>query len=399
MRSCYHPTPPRVSFRAPSHLNVINRILAVCLFVALSFAIAMSASASAAEPPALKDVFAGKFLVGAALNGRIVARADHPVRPLVARHFNSVTAGNEMKWERYNPEPGVLRPEPADAFVALAEANGQHVLGHCLFWHQQTPRWVFEDEPGQPASREVLLSRMRERVRELAARYGDRVATWDVINETFLDDGTLRDSPFTQILGPDFIPEAFRIAAEELPAGVELLYNDYNMNAPGKRAAVVAMVHDLRARGIRIDGVGMQGHWRLRTPSLEDIEASIVAFAGAGVRVHITELDIEMLPRLDGGGADLDARQAFAADPANNPYVDGLPAEVQTELAQRYADIFRIFVRHADAIDRVTFWGVTDGDSWLNNWPTRGRTNHPLLFDRQGQPKPAFEAVIATASP
>jgi len=348
-------------------------------------------------PGTLKEAFAPHFHVGAALNTEILTVADHPARALVTRHFSSITAANAMKWGPFNPEPGVYVTEPADALLTLAEAHGMQVIGHTLFWHQQTPRWVFQDVQGGPISREALLERMRERVRLLAKRYGERVHLWDVVNEAIEDDGSLRKSAWHRILGADFVPEAFRIAGEELPASVQLIYNDYSMFLPGRRDAVVTMVRDLQARGLRIDGVGMQGHWGLDFPRIEDAEAAIVAFAATGVRVHITELDVDVLPRSpDMFGADLNKRAQIS--PENNPYTDGLPTEIQEKLARRYAEIFALFVRHADKIDRVTFWGVTDGDSWLNGFPVRGRTNHPLLFDRANQPKPALEAVIGVAA-
>lgn len=368
--------------------------------LAFTFATAVvlaSPGASAPAPATLKEAFADHFLMGAALHTPIIVEADHPARPLVRQHFGSITPANALKWGPFNPKPGVYEFEPVDTFVAFGEEHGLHIVGHTLFWHQQTPAWVFQDDAGQPISREALLKRMNERVRLLAGRYGSRIHLWDVVNETFEDDGSLRKSPFTRVLGEDFVPEAFRMAAEAFPADVQLIYNDYSMFMPGRRDAVLRMVRDLKARGIRIDGVGMQGHWGLDFPKIEDAEASIVAFAQAGMRVHITELDVEVLPRTpDMFGADLNKRAQLSAE--NNPYPDVFPAEMQEKLARRYAEIFALFVKHADKIDRVTFWGVTDADSWLNGWPVRGRTNHPLLFDRQNQPKPAYHAVIGTAS-
>ncbi len=359
----------------------------------------LAGSLDAAEPPALKDVFANDFLVGTALNHWIVAQEDHPARALVATQFNCITPGNALKWGPYNPQPGVYRHEPVDELLTLAAANHQSVVGHVLFWHQQTPPWVFADDSDDgTASRATLLARMQARVHELVQRYGDRIPMWDVVNEAYLEDGSLRKSPCTRILGDDFIPEAFRIAQAELPPSATLIYNDYNMYAAGKRAAVVHLIATLRARGLRIDAVGMQAHWGLVVPALDEVEASLSAFAAAGVRVHITELDIDVLPReRRADGADLDARRQIAADSTNNPYPGGLPAEIQEQLKRRYAAIFALFVKHQADIDRVTFWGVTDADSWLNHWPIRGRTNYPLLFDRAGRPKPAFDAVIATA--
>lgn len=367
--------------------------LAASLLCVLCFATA--GLAAAADLPALKDVIAGKFHVGAAIGGDVAMQADNRLRPLLEKHFDSITPGNLLKWGVYNPKPGEYNDAAAEAFFAYGKAHQFYVVGHCLFWHSQTAPWVFQDEKGGQVSREVLLQRMRERVRRMARLYGDRTDAWDVVNEAIMENGSLRHSPFNKILGADFIPEAFRIANEELPASVALLYNDYNMEYPGRIATVVKMIHDLRAQGLRIDAVGSQAHWRLETPTIGEIERSIVACRDAGVKVHFTELDIEMLPR-NFTGADVSQRQK--STPENNPYTAGLPPEAQEKLARRYADIFALFLKHADVVERVTFWGVTDGDSWLNNWPVRGRTNHPLLFDRAGHPKPAFHAVVKAAS-
>jgi endo-1,4-beta-xylanase len=350
-------------------------------------------SAFAAEPT-LKDAFAGKFLVGAAINERMT-RSDHKVHALLTRQFNSISPTNLMKWERYNPEPGVYREEALQDYLDFGGANKLYVVGHCLFWHQQTPKWVFENPlTGQTVAKDDLLQTMGERVRHLGQKVGARVDAWDVVNEAIEDDGSLRESPFTKILGKEFVLEAFKMAQEEFPQSVQLLYNDYNLEIPAKTKAVVALVQELRAKGARVDGVGNQAHWRLETPTIAEIETSLLAFKAAGLKVHYTELDIEVLPR-NAAGADIMTREAATAE--NNPYPKGLPKEMQAKLAQRYADIFALFVKHADAIERVTFWGVTDADSWLNNWPVRGRTNYPLLFDRDAKPKPAFEAVLKVA--
>jgi endo-1,4-beta-xylanase len=172
----------------------------------------------------------------------------------------------------------------------------------------------------------------------------------------------------------------------------QLYYNDYSLWKTAKRAAAVRLVTSLRERGIRIDGIGEQGHWLLDGPALEDIEATIVDLAKTGKQISITELDVDPLPRPEELiGADVSRRVELT--PELDPYVGGLPEGVQERLAQRYRDIFSVFVKQR-ALTRVTFWGVTDADTWLNNWPVRGRTNHPLLWDRQGRPKPAFDAVV-----
>lgn len=363
-------------------------LLALC-------ALASASLRAADELPALKDVFAGKFLIGGAVGSTVALQPDHRLRPLVEKHFNSLVSTNLMKWGPYNPQPGEYNDAEAGAFFGYGKAHGMYMVGHTLFWHSQTPKWVFEDSEGQPLARDALLKRMRERVQRVTKLYGPSTDAWDVVNEAYVEDGSVRKSPFSRILGDDWVIEAFKIANEELPKNIALLYNDYNMETPGRLKAVVQLVHDIRARGLRIDAVGSQAHWRLETPTLAQIEASIVALRDAGVKVHFTELDIEMLPRR-APGADVSAREQ--RNPENDPYTAGLPPEIQEKLAKRYADIFALFLKYEDVIERVTFWGVTDGDSWLNNWPVRGRTNHPLIFDRAGQPKPAFEAVVRTAS-
>lgn len=349
------------------------------------------------ESATLKDAFAGKFLVGATLGGSMLANPEHPALAVAETHFNSLSPANAMKWGPWNPQPGEYDYAPADFFVEFGTERGMTLVGHTLFWHSQTPDWVFEDEAGNPLSREALLERMRQRARHMAERYGDRVKIWDVVNESIEQDGSLRQSKFNQIIGDDFNELAFRIAAEALPDDAVLLYNDYGMTNAGRRDAVVAMVKDFQAKGVRIDGIGMQGHWALDHPSLQEIEEAFEAYASTGLPIHITELDIEVLGRSAFFGADVDIR-TIQANAENNPYPDGnLPDAVQQQLTDRYGELFALMLKHAESIDRVTFWGVADGDSWLNNWPVRGRTNYPLLFDRDYQPKPAFYRIIEEA--
>ncbi len=343
----------------------------------------------------LKQAYQDHFHIGTAIGNRVFEQKEQPTIRVVAQQFNCITSENAMKWQPFQPEENRYNTVPADLFVAFGAENNMYVVGHVLFWHNQTPDWVFKDENGKTASRELLLERMRERVRYVAERYKGRVHAWDVVNEAIEDNGQLRDSKWTQIIGKDFIEQAFRVANEELPADVALIYNDYSMTANGRRNAVVEMVRNLKSKGIRIDAVGMQGHWSLNGPSIAEIEKSIVAFAATGVDVHITELDIDVLPRhprMWSGNADI--KLQLAQNPKLDPYKDGLPDDVQRQLAKRYTDIFALFLKHSDKIKRVTFWGPNDNNTWLNNWPIKGRTNHPLLFDRQGNPKPAFHAVI-----
>jgi endo-1,4-beta-xylanase len=229
----------------------------------------------------------------------------------------------------------------------------------------------------------------------VVGRYKGRIKGWDVVNEALNQDGTMRQSPWFKIIGDDYLVQAFRFAREADP-NAELYYNDYDLELPAKRAGAVQLISKLKSQHVPIAAVGLQNHNLLDWPSTADEDATIQAFARLGLRIHITELDIEVLPRTTKPGAD------YAVDivptPKLNPYTKGLPDSVQSALAKRYAELFRVYLKHRDVIDRVTFWGVGDGDSWLNNWPIKGRTNHPLLFDRLGQPKPALEAIIDTVN-
>ena len=368
-----------------------NLLLAIPL---LCFALpAIQGYGDEAQKPTLKQAFQDDFLIGAAIKESLFEEETRSTLELVARQFNSISSCNMLKWGVFNPEPGVYRYETADAYVEFGRTNNMYLLGHVLFWHNQTPEWVFQDEDGQDVDRAVLLERMRERVRHVSERYGNKINGWDVVNESILDNGKLRDSPWTRIIGKDFIEQAFRIAGEALPPNVELIYNDYGMTAGRKRDAVVRMIGEFKSQRVRIDAVGMQGHWSLNYPSIKSIEKSIIAFSEAGVDVHITELDIDVLPR-EKGMFGADVKQRSEPSEKSNPYTEGLPEEMQQKLANRYSDLFRLFLKHKEKIKKVTFWGTTDRDSWLNNWPIRGRTSYPLLFDREGEPKPAFYSVI-----
>lgn len=321
-----------------------------------------------------------------------------PGYAIVEKHFNSLSPENCMKWGNMNPSPEVSNYDLIDSFTEYGASNNQALVGHTLFWHSQTPEWVYQDEAGKDLTRDALLARMRERATLMAEKWGDHILYWDVVNESIMSDGSWRQSKYQQIIGDDFTEQAFRIASEVLPPHAKLLYNDYNMTDAGRRDAIVAMVKDFKSKGLRIDGIGMQGHWLMDYPDTEDIAASIRAFGSTGVKVHITELDLDLLGRASFFGADVDIRR-LTANSENNPFPDGvLPSSEEHRFALRYEEIFQMLVAEAEHIERVTFWGVSDKTSWLNNFPVRGRTNFALLFDRQFQPKPAFYRVLNAAS-
>jgi endo-1,4-beta-xylanase len=346
------------------------------------------------ETPALHEVFDHAFLIGGALDPSQYTGENAPEAELATKQFNTITPENVMKWERIHPEPGVYDFGPADAFVAFGEERDMFIVGHTLVWHSQVPDWVFEDAAGQPVGRDTLLARMRDHIHTVAGRYKGRVDGWDVVNEALNDDGTLRESPWLRIIGEDYLEKAFEYAHEADP-DAELYYNDYSLNNPAKRAGAVRLVRDLQARGLPVTGIGMQAHYALSYPPLEEIAASIEAFAELG-DVMITELDVAVLPRpQEHWGADISQRAELRD--ALNPFTEAFPDSMQERLAHRYADFFDVFLAHREDISRVTFWGVTDAASWLNNWPIAGRTSYPLLFDRQNRPKPAFFSVVEAA--
>ncbi|PRY13865.1 endo-1,4-beta-xylanase [Pontibacter ummariensis] len=382
------------AFLAPS-------LLAACLATSCADSNQVAEQATVMQaateaPVSLKQAFKDDFYVGAALNGRQVSGNDAKALNLIQEQFNTISPENLLKWESVHPQPDVYNFEPADNYVTLGEQEDMFIVGHTLVWHNQTPKWVFEDEQGKPVSKEVLLKRMEDHINTVAGRYKGKIDSWDVVNEALNDDGTLRQSKWLQIIGEEYLQKAFEFARQADPEA-ELYYNDYNLWKPEKRAGAVRLVRSLQEKGIKVDGVGMQGHYGLESPSLEDIEASIKAFSDLGVKVSFSEVDIDVLPNPSGrAGADIDA--TFDFDEKYNVYTTGLPDSVQQQLTARYAELFDLFKKHSDKIDRVTFWGVTDNDSWLNNWPIKGRTSYPMLFDREYQPKPAYEAVLKAAA-
>lgn len=343
----------------------------------------------------LSKAFEGNFTVGTAMNRHQVSGADPLAMPFIAKQFNSVTAENAMKWERIHPEPGMYEFGLADSIVSFAKSNGMEIIGHVLVWHSQTPEWVFQDSLGNPLTRDALLGRLRDHINTVVGHFRGEVHGWDVVNEAVDEDGTLRQTKWLEIIGEDYIEKAF-IFAHEADPGAELYYNDYNNEEPAKRAGVIAIVKDLQAKGIRIDGVGIQGHWHLDSPDMKIVDESIDDYAALGMKVMITELEINVLPTPAWlYGAEI-SKTAEYRD-SLNPYVAGLPDPVEKQLTDRYSELFSVLMKHDDAVTRVTFWGLHDGYSWKNNWPIPGRTNYPLLFDRNYNPKPAYYAVIKEA--
>ena len=343
----------------------------------------------------LKDALKDKFLIGVAMNEAQITEADSSSVAIIKNHFNSITAENCMKSEELQPVEGEFNFKLADQFVKFGEENNMYIIGHTLVWHSQAPKWFFTDATGKDVTREVLIERMKNHIFTVVGRYKGKVKGWDVVNEAFEDDGSWRNSKFYQIIGEDYIRLAFQFAHEADP-DADLYYNDYSMSHEGRRNTVVKMVKDLKSQGVRIDGVGLQGHMDMVFPDLDEFEKSMLAFAETGVKLMITELDVTVLPRpgIDVG-AEISA--SFEYQQKLNPYAEGLPDSVSIALNNRYNDIFKLFLKHSDILERVTLWGVYDGQSWRNDWPVRGRTDYALLFDRNFQPKPVVKTIIEEA--
>lgn len=343
----------------------------------------------------LKDAMKGKFLIGVAMNSEQITESDIVSNALITKHFNSIVAENCMKSEIIQPVEGEFDFSLADQFVKYGEKHRMAIIGHTLVWHSQAPNWFFVDEKGNPATREVLIERMKKHITTVVKRYKGRVKGWDVVNEAINDDGTMRESPFYKIIGEDYIQLAFQFAHDADPEA-ELYYNDYSMALEGRRKGVVEMVKKLQQQGVKISGIGMQGHLAMDFPTVGEFEKSIIAFSELGVKVMITELDLSVLPSpWSKTGANISDKATY--EEKMNPYKLGVPAEVNAEWERKMADFFKMFIKHQDKIARITLWGVTDNESWKNDWPIKGRTDYPLLFDRNYQPKPIVENIIKIA--
>ena len=327
----------------------------------------------------LKEVYAGKFLIGTA--GDLKGYSDAELANIKAQ-YDILTPENCMKPQPTHPSEDTYNFTTADSMVEWCQRNGIKVWGHTLLWHAQTGRWFFERADGQPATRELAMERLKKHIVALVGRYKGRVIGWDVVNEAIADSGAgetenLRKRSWYTTIGPDVLTMAFKWAHEADP-GAKLFYNDYNIEQgavenKGKHASSMMLLKRLIAEGAPIAGVGIQGHWYLEV-NLDDVEKAITDYASLGLKVSITELDVTATGSNSG---------AFGIRGGDRT----IPKENYLKQAEVYKKLFEIFKRHADLIDRVTFWGISDARSW--RWG-----QDALLFDRQLQPKPAFKAVV-----
>lgn len=293
-----------------------------------------------------------------------------------------------MKWPFIEHKEGELCLDAADNLIAFAQKNKQKVLGHTLLFNRNKnyPAWVFM-AGDRKASAHLVEKKLRTHIDTLMKKYKGKIYAWDVVNEAVEEkEPYYRETDWFKTFGKEFVPMAFRMAKKADP-GALLIYNDFRVEVPRKLEQVLLLLDELKEKSALPDVVGIQGHWEIDDVPFEHIEKAILALHEKGVRISITELDIDMMSRKKYW--NMETRPEAVKQ---NPYTDRCPADVLKRQAEQYAELFRLFVKHKEKMERVTFWGFTDGISWLNTWPWK-RTNHALLFDRNAEPKPAFYAI------
>lgn len=374
----------------------------ILLTVSLSQSCSQSQKISSTNngPQTLKEAYKDAFLIGVAVNPGITSGRDKSVQDIVVKQFNAITVENVMKAALINPQPGVFNFGPADEYIEFGKKHNMFIVGHTLVWHNQAPDWFFKNAEGKPNNSQEQIERMRQHIQAIAGRYSGKVDAWDVVNEVIDNDGNYRPTTWVKGVGngDTLVKYAFKFTSEYAP-NTELYYNDFNAWRPTKRDGIMRMVRMLQKEGIRIDGIGIQGHWGLDYPKNEYIEAAIDSFSSLGVKVMITELDVDVLPltkegQIIGQGMSDPQFQLEEFKKFFDPYPNGLPEEIQRALAHRYEELFKIFYHKKEKIARVTFWGVHDGMSWKNGYPIPNRTNYPLLWDRNYEPKKAYYSVL-----
>lgn len=361
--------------------------------------LAGSLSVNAAQDQALKNTFADSFKMGVAVNQDIVTGKNAAAQSIIAKQFNTVTLENAMKAEVIYPQQGKVDFSGADAFIDFAKQNNMFTVAHTLVWHNQTPDWFFTNSKNEPNTPAQQLEQMRKHIELVAGRYKNKVDAWDVVNEVIADDGSYRPTVWVNRVGDGdtMVKAAFKYAQQYSP-NTELYYNDFNAWRPEKRDGIIRMIKMLQKEGIRIDGIGIQAHWGLNFPEMQYIEQAIDAYAALGIKVMITELDIDVLPLTKEGqitGTDM-MKPQFQLEEFEtylDPYKNGLPSDVEAQLNARYKALFELFYAKRDKIDRVTFWGLHDGMSWKNDYPIPNRTNYPLLWDRNLNSKPVIKTI------
>lgn len=363
-------------------MNKIISVLCFTMFVVSAlFGQAKQKASTSQTNKGLKDYYSDFFTIGVAVSPWALKTDE---AQLIRQHFNSMTPENAMKMGPIHPKENEYYWAHSDSIVAFAERNRIKLRGHTLCWHNQTPDWIFKDETGNKVSKEVLLKRLKDHITTVVTRYKGKIYAWDVVNEAISDkqEEYLRKSPWLEIIGEEFIAKAFEYAHEADPNAL-LFYNDYNEINPGKREKIIRLVTNLKAAGVPIHGIGLQGHWAVNEPSAEQLDATLTAFANTGLQMQITELDISVYPK------EHEARDKKAED-----YDTSFSNTKEQQQIDVYKTCFELFRKHKAAISSVTFWNISDRSSWLDNFPVRNRKDYPLLFDKDLKPKKAYYEVI-----
>lgn len=307
------------------------------------------------------------FPFGAAVNISLL-KNNAAYRATVAKEYSSLTAENAMKTGALHPQQNTYDWADADYLVDFAKQNNKRIHGHTLVWYKSLPAWITNFQ-GDAAAWENLL---KTHIQTIVGHFKGKVASWDVVNEAFEDNGTLRNSIWLQKLGPDYIARCFTYAHEADP-DAQLFYNDYGHEyGPTKRAAILSLVNDLKSRNIPINGIGMQMHTRYNMAESNWLTAINTA-AQTGLKVHISELDIAMNP-----------------DNIQNLTFSAALAETQ---AQKYLYIVKAY----NAIPKaqqfgITTWNVSDADTWITG--NYSRPDWPLPFDSNYARKPAYQGIL-----
>lgn len=329
----------------------------------------------------LKDYYKKYFPIGVAVRPSDLRDGDE--KKLILKEFNSITAENAMKMAPLHPAENRYFWRDADSIVNFGVQNKLKVRGHTLCWHAQAPSWMFVDAAGKPATKELLLQRLKSHVQTVVSRYKGKVYAWDVVNEVIADDTTfLRKTKWTDITGDEFIEHAFRYAHEADPKAI-LFYNDYNTEIPAKREKIYRLLKGLLDKGVPVHGVGLQAHWSISSPSREELEKSIQMFSSLGLQIQFTELDVSVYSGRQGGQLIQGQRRQMET-PAFTP-------EMEQQQLEKYKMVFEVFRKYRKNITGVTFWNLSDKYSWLDG---RGRKNYPLLFDTNLKPKKAYHEVL-----
>lgn len=329
----------------------------------------------------LKDYYKDYFSIGVAVSPRALKTDE---AQLILKEFNSMTPENAMKMGPIHPKENEYNWTAGDSIAAFAKRNKLKLRGHTLCWHNQTPDWFFKDATGKQVTKEVLLQRLKDHITTVVTRYKDVVYAWDVVNEVISDNPAefYRNSLFYQLCGEEFIAKAFQWAHEADPKAL-LFYNDYNEIDPVKREKIIKMVKKLKAKGVPIHGIGLQGHWAINEPTKEQLEKTLADFSTLNLPLQITELDISVYPK------EHSRRERTAAD--TDTLFTAAKEQKQIEVYKTCFELFRKYKKHITA---VTFWNISDRSSWLDNFPVPGRKDYPLLFDKELKRKKAYWEVV-----